>query len=348
MTAQHQNQWKESRSSSSTSIPSLLNEKPPNATHLPTPDEQDSNTKTVAEKPFVCKQCNQSFSRSHNLKSHLATHSPEKPFQCDTCNHLFRRQHDLKRHQKLHTGERPYVCTSCSRSFARLDALSRHQSAYGGTACSSNHHRNSIIAKVVPLHLKTGNSNTTSPPQHPTIPHINIDRPSSLPVSSPPLLPLTSSPTSINASPQQQALHLSLPPLRSNSLSSCGTSPSLIQFKLTDDALSSSSQPPFRSWSYPTNMSLSSPPSPHTTRILPSINDHVLLQQQIKHLEHENTTLKQELNQVSLDKQHIHDLEVENKLLKSLILDQSQPQDRKRLNDVDGIDLLKKVKYERE
>ncbi|KAI8638700.1 hypothetical protein BD408DRAFT_351421, partial [Parasitella parasitica] len=122
--AQYQNQCKDERSSTPTSISSLLNDKSQNETHLPTPDEQD--TKTAAEKPFVCKQCDQSFSRSHNLKSHLATHSPEKPFQCDTCNHLFRRQHDLKRHQKLHTGERPYVCVSCSRSFARLDALNRH------------------------------------------------------------------------------------------------------------------------------------------------------------------------------------------------------------------------------
>lgn len=91
MTVQHQNQptdtWKQpdekTASASTTSISSLLNDKPQTATHLPTPKsphDQDS-VKPVVDKPFVCNQCDQSFSRSHNLKSHLATHSPEKPFQ---------------------------------------------------------------------------------------------------------------------------------------------------------------------------------------------------------------------------------------------------------------------------
>lgn len=166
------------------------------------------------------------------------------------------------------------------------------------------------------LHLKAGNStntnNSTSPPQRPHIPQINIPHPSTQPVSPP---PLTSSPTSIDPPsfpPPQQTLNLSLPPLRSNSLSSGGTSP-LIQFKL-NDTTTSSSPPPFRSWSYPTNSSVSSPPSPQLTRMLPSINDQVLLQQQIKHLEQENMTLKQKLNQANVDKQLIHDLEVEVKL----------------------------------
>ncbi|RVD88246.1 uncharacterized protein DFL_002437 [Arthrobotrys flagrans] len=51
-----------------------------------------------------CPNCHQTFTRHHNLKSHLLTHSHEKPFQCITCQSRFRRLHDLKRHQKLHTG----------------------------------------------------------------------------------------------------------------------------------------------------------------------------------------------------------------------------------------------------
>lgn len=96
MTVQHQNQpfsttWKDERAITSTSISSLLNDKPPpppqqeRHIHVPSrnrPNEQDiTNNKTNVDKPFVCNQCDQSFSRSHNLKSHLATHSPEKPFQ---------------------------------------------------------------------------------------------------------------------------------------------------------------------------------------------------------------------------------------------------------------------------
>ncbi|KAG1176897.1 hypothetical protein G6F48_007138 [Rhizopus delemar] len=95
-----------------------------------------SNDNITDTKPYNCPVCNQSFSRPHNLKSHLTTHSEERPFQCEVCNHHFRRQHDLRRHQKLHTGERPYVCTNCSRTFARLDALNRHCKTENGSACA--------------------------------------------------------------------------------------------------------------------------------------------------------------------------------------------------------------------
>ncbi|KAI7862402.1 hypothetical protein BDF14DRAFT_1736369, partial [Spinellus fusiger] len=83
---------------------------------------------------FTCPECSQTFSRPHNLKSHLTIHSAERPYEASNF-HPFRRHHDLKRHQKLHTGERPHVCKHCRRSFARLDALNRHQRAEGGTAC---------------------------------------------------------------------------------------------------------------------------------------------------------------------------------------------------------------------
>jgi uncharacterized Zn-finger protein len=41
----------------------------------------DDNNGLSSDKPFVCKECDQTFSRPHNLKSHLATHSAERPYQ---------------------------------------------------------------------------------------------------------------------------------------------------------------------------------------------------------------------------------------------------------------------------
>ncbi|KAK5148902.1 hypothetical protein LTR04_000362 [Oleoguttula sp. CCFEE 6159] len=76
----------------------------------------------------------QDFTRHHNLKSHLLTHSQEKPYVCETCQARFRRLHDLKRHTKLHTGERPHTCPKCGRRFARGDALARHNKGQGGCA----------------------------------------------------------------------------------------------------------------------------------------------------------------------------------------------------------------------
>lgn len=36
---------------------------------------------TTEPRPYPCPECNLTFSRPHNLKSHLTTHSSERPYQ---------------------------------------------------------------------------------------------------------------------------------------------------------------------------------------------------------------------------------------------------------------------------
>ena len=90
--------------------------------------------RSPSAKKHRCPYCATEFTRHHNLKSHLLTHSQEKPYVCQTCQSRFRRLHDLKRHTKLHTGERPHICPKCGRRFARGDALARHNKGQGGCA----------------------------------------------------------------------------------------------------------------------------------------------------------------------------------------------------------------------
>ncbi|KAF9878988.1 hypothetical protein CkaCkLH20_03221 [Colletotrichum karsti] len=99
---------------------------------MPSPGH-DSPTQSSGKK-HKCPFCETEFTRHHNLKSHLLTHSQEKPYICQECSMRFRRLHDLKRHSKLHTGEKPHVCPKCDRKFARGDALARHSKGAGGCA----------------------------------------------------------------------------------------------------------------------------------------------------------------------------------------------------------------------
>ncbi|KZT50861.1 hypothetical protein CALCODRAFT_443950 [Calocera cornea HHB12733] len=57
------------------------------------------------------------------------TSPTNKPYACRLCAYTSSRSHDLKRHMRTHTNERPYECEVCHRTFARKDAAKRHMAA---------------------------------------------------------------------------------------------------------------------------------------------------------------------------------------------------------------------------
>ncbi|KAI3397597.1 hypothetical protein diail_10569 [Diaporthe ilicicola] len=126
------------KTATSLSFPGVLQPGP--AMGAPAPPDRhyslpnNGESASASNKKHKCPYCDTEFTRHHNLKSHLLTHSQEKPYLCQTCNLRFRRLHDLKRHGKLHTGEKPHVCPKCDRKFARGDALARHSKGAGGCA----------------------------------------------------------------------------------------------------------------------------------------------------------------------------------------------------------------------
>ncbi|KAF9997163.1 hypothetical protein BGZ79_009122 [Entomortierella chlamydospora] len=101
-----------------------------------------------AKARYKCEQCDKTFSRPFNLRSHRSTHIGLKPYPCphvnangETCHWSFARRHDLARHiRSRHSKTNLYTCKTCGAQCTRTDAFKRHlaKNAACGEAASED------------------------------------------------------------------------------------------------------------------------------------------------------------------------------------------------------------------
>ena len=79
------------------------------------------------ETPFKCSQCDEVFTTSSNLQTHMRVHNRDKPFKCTLCHKAFVQGSNLASHIRgVHDGEKPFKCTLCDKAFTKSSNLAFH------------------------------------------------------------------------------------------------------------------------------------------------------------------------------------------------------------------------------
>ena len=116
------------------------------------------NRTLTGERPYSCTTCNKAFSQRSTLVQHIRTHTDERPYSCTTCNKAFSQRSTLAMHIRTHTGERPYSCQNCSKSFSHLDHLVVHNRTHTGerpyscTTCNKAFSQQGNLVKHIRTH----------------------------------------------------------------------------------------------------------------------------------------------------------------------------------------------------
>ena len=84
----------------------------------------------TGERPFHCKECEDSFSCSSGLTQHTKRkHTSEMDFVCNVCGKSFKAASDLRQHELRHIENKPkpYSCDVCNHKFSCKANFERHK-----------------------------------------------------------------------------------------------------------------------------------------------------------------------------------------------------------------------------
>ena len=65
---------------------------------------------------------------SVNIAAHMRIHTGDRPFVCKICDNKFTKRRRLKNHIRIHTGAKPFVCEICDQGFTQSSGLRFHMS----------------------------------------------------------------------------------------------------------------------------------------------------------------------------------------------------------------------------
>ncbi|ESP05447.1 hypothetical protein LOTGIDRAFT_102986, partial [Lottia gigantea] len=84
--------------------------------------------KTQKPPRYVCRICDEGFTRETNFQAHIATHTGTLPFICNVegCNKGFKNKYLYLRHQNIHQNGHMLSCLYCDKKFRRKDHLKNH------------------------------------------------------------------------------------------------------------------------------------------------------------------------------------------------------------------------------
>ncbi|XP_004873631.1 zinc finger X-linked protein ZXDB-like [Heterocephalus glaber] len=93
-----------------------------------------THSSSQGQRPFKCPLggCGWTFTTSYKLKRHLQSHDKLRPFSCpvEGCGKSFTTVYNLKAHMKGHEQENSFKCEVCEESFPTQAKLSAHQRSH--------------------------------------------------------------------------------------------------------------------------------------------------------------------------------------------------------------------------